>query len=116
MIQETGKTVSAKQSARRAETMQAAFLASIFTLPLVGMIFGFIFTCATTGRIFARSAQVGKDLSVAAITTAIAALGMLLSWLWMFKGGGIIAPIVDFGFNLWILRRIVLGNLRHVWA
>ncbi|PPK41091.1 hypothetical protein B0G57_14119 [Trinickia symbiotica] len=116
MTQETGKTVSAEQAMKRAETMQAAFLAFIFTLPLVGMIFGFIFACATAGRIFGRSAQVNKDLTVAAITTAVAALGMLLSWFWMFKGGGIVALIVDFGFNFWILRRIVLGSLRHVWA
>lgn len=92
------------------------FLAFLLTLPLIGMLFGCIFACATAGRIFARSGQVGKDLTVAAITTAVGAIGMLLSWLWMFKGGGIVAPIVDFGFNFWILRRIVLGTLRHVWA
>jgi hypothetical protein len=116
MTQETAKTVSAEQSVKRAETMQSAFLAFLLTLPLVGMIFGFIFACATAGRIFARSAQVGRDLTVAAITTAAAELGMFLSLFWMFKGGGIVALIVDFGFNFWILRRIVLGSLRHVWA
>ncbi|MFL9959547.1 hypothetical protein PQR02_00010 [Paraburkholderia sediminicola] len=116
MTQEIAKTVSGEQTAKRAEMMQIAFLAVLFTLPLIGMFFGAFIALTTAGRIFARSGQVGKDLTVATIATAIGALGMLLSWFWMLKGGGILALIVDFAFNFWILRRIVMGSLRHVWA
>jgi hypothetical protein len=96
--------------------MQTAFLAFLFTLPLIGMLFGAFITLITAGRIFVRSGQVGKDLTVLIVTTAVGAVGMLLSWFWMLKGGGIFALIVDFAFNFWILRRIVMGSLRHVWA
>jgi hypothetical protein len=115
MTEQTGKTISAEQTVKRAETMNVVFLAFLLTLPLIGMLFGFIFASATAGRIFARSGQVGKDLIVAVITTAAGALAMVLAWLWMFKGAGFFALILDFGFNFWILRWIVLGTLRHVW-